>query len=261
MCHLLTCAGGDPAARSVTGKHQHPGAAGRQHLAPGLSFHARGHRAFFARLPAGAGCGNTDGAPLQPWCVSELLGRASDAFGHFVTFGLCKSLHNYSAAFILCQHALLPPCHADVPTLGAIPSGLPKLQLPSFPLAFLPSMLASAGTCDPVQYIVQMCHAHVQAYGAPCTQELQTESCVHWINAAMLAVLGAIDSLLTSLVADSLTSNFHDSDKELRGMSAALFCIAACHVLSMASLASCIRWRRQRRGNCVFACLSRPGHW
>ena len=35
--------------------------------------------------------------------------------------------------------------------------------------------------------------------------------------AAMLAVLGAIDSLLTSLVADSLTSDFHDSDKELRG--------------------------------------------
>lgn len=35
--------------------------------------------------------------------------------------------------------------------------------------------------------------------------------------AVVLAVLGAIDSLLTSLVADSLTSDFHDSDKELRG--------------------------------------------
>lgn len=36
-------------------------------------------------------------------------------------------------------------------------------------------------------------------------------------NAVVLAVLGAIDSLLTSLVADSLTSNYHDSNRELVG--------------------------------------------
>ena len=36
-------------------------------------------------------------------------------------------------------------------------------------------------------------------------------------SAAMLATLGAIDSLLTSLVADSLTQSFHDSDRELLG--------------------------------------------
>lgn len=35
--------------------------------------------------------------------------------------------------------------------------------------------------------------------------------------AVTLAILGAIDSLLTSLVADSLTSTFHDSDRELIG--------------------------------------------
>lgn len=66
----------------------------------------------------------------------------------------------------------------DLPTLGAIPSGLPLPRLPSFPVELFPSMLVSA---------------------------------------VVLAVLGAIDSLLTSLVADSLTSNYHDSDKELRG--------------------------------------------
>jgi MFS superfamily sulfate permease-like transporter len=41
-----------------------------------------------------------------------------------------------------------------------------------------------------------------------------------FLFAVVLAVLGAIDSLLTSLVADSLTSDFHDSDKELRGVCA-----------------------------------------
>ncbi|MEJ2577401.1 MAG: SulP family inorganic anion transporter, partial [Gammaproteobacteria bacterium] len=37
------------------------------------------------------------------------------------------------------------------------------------------------------------------------------------INAVMLAVLGSIDSLLTSLVADNLTATQHDSDRELVG--------------------------------------------
>ncbi len=35
--------------------------------------------------------------------------------------------------------------------------------------------------------------------------------------AVLLAVLGAIDSLLTSLVADNMTRTRHDSDKELIG--------------------------------------------
>lgn len=60
----------------------------------------------------------------------------------------------------------------------------------------------------------------------------------------VLAVLGAIDSLLTSLVADSLTSDYHDSDKELRGescVSASCSCtckeILAAARLGLASLA------------------------
>ncbi|MFQ4136198.1 SulP family inorganic anion transporter [Nodosilinea sp. PGN35] len=67
---------------------------------------------------------------------------------------------------------------ADLPRIGEIPSGLPTLRLPTFSLRELDDMLR---------------------YGI------------------MLAVLGAIDSLLTSLVADSISQTQHDSDKELIG--------------------------------------------
>ncbi len=66
----------------------------------------------------------------------------------------------------------------DLPVLGEIPSGLPQWQIPTFEFALLNQMLVSA---------------------------------------AVLAALGSIDSLLTSLVADNMTRNFHDSDKELVG--------------------------------------------
>jgi len=67
---------------------------------------------------------------------------------------------------------------ADVPLLGTVPSGLPSLQMPQFDFAQLSYMLVSA---------------------------------------AVLAALGSIDSLLTSLVADNVSRTFHDSDKELIG--------------------------------------------
>ena len=66
----------------------------------------------------------------------------------------------------------------DVPLLGTVPSGLPSLQIPQFEYAQLSFMLVSA---------------------------------------AVLAALGSIDSLLTSLVADNMSRSFHDSDKELVG--------------------------------------------
>jgi sulfate permease, SulP family len=65
-----------------------------------------------------------------------------------------------------------------VPVLGDIPSGLPT---PHFP----------AVTFDAVAGIVQ--------------------------SALVLAALGSIDSLLTSLIADNLTQTHHDSDRELIG--------------------------------------------
>ena len=65
-----------------------------------------------------------------------------------------------------------------VPLLGAVPSGLPALQFPAVDFAMLNHMLVSA---------------------------------------AVLAALGSIDSLLTSLVADNVTRSYHNSDRELIG--------------------------------------------
>ncbi len=62
--------------------------------------------------------------------------------------------------------------------LGDIPTGLPDPQMPTFELVLLPQMIQSALT---------------------------------------LAALGAIDSLLTSLVADNVTRTYHKSDRELVG--------------------------------------------
>ena len=68
--------------------------------------------------------------------------------------------------------------NSDIPRIGDIPSGLPSLQLPQFTWVHLKDMLGYS---------------------------------------LMLAVLGALDSLLTSLVADSITRTQHDSDRELIG--------------------------------------------
>ncbi len=62
--------------------------------------------------------------------------------------------------------------------LGYIPSGLPEFRLPAIDLALAADMIKSA---------------------------------------LVLAVLGSIDSLLTSLVADNITRSYHESDRELVG--------------------------------------------
>lgn len=66
----------------------------------------------------------------------------------------------------------------EASVLGDIPTGIPVPQLPVFELALLAGMLKSA---------------------------------------LMLAALGSIDSLLTSLVADNVTRTYHESDRELVG--------------------------------------------
>lgn len=66
----------------------------------------------------------------------------------------------------------------QAPVIGDIPSGLPSLHAPVFSFELLGQMLFAA---------------------------------------LVLAALGSIDSLLTSVVADSATGTFHDSDKELIG--------------------------------------------
>lgn len=64
------------------------------------------------------------------------------------------------------------------PILGEIPTGLPDPRLPSFTLEAVPGIVQSA---------------------------------------LVLALLGSIDSLLTSLIADNVTRTSHDSDRELIG--------------------------------------------
>ncbi len=66
----------------------------------------------------------------------------------------------------------------DIRRIGEIPVGLPPLQLPTFSPGQLTTML---------------------------------------VNAVMLGMLGCIDTLLTAVVADSLTRTEHKSDKELIG--------------------------------------------
>ena len=66
----------------------------------------------------------------------------------------------------------------EVPRIGEIPRGLPTPSIPEWDLAKFQLIL---------------------------------------IPAAMLAIVGSIDSLLTSLVADSVTKTRHDSEKELMG--------------------------------------------
>jgi len=64
------------------------------------------------------------------------------------------------------------------PIIGYVPTGLPALQIPSVDLASLPAIVEPA---------------------------------------LILALLGSIDSLLTSLVADSITRSRHNSNRELIG--------------------------------------------
>ncbi|NOY66376.1 MAG: SulP family inorganic anion transporter [Gammaproteobacteria bacterium] len=67
---------------------------------------------------------------------------------------------------------------SGTPVLGEIPTGLPSPKLPLIMMAHLPDMIQSA---------------------------------------LILAALGSIDSLLTSLVADNVTRTYHKSDRELIG--------------------------------------------
>ncbi|MEM9770299.1 MAG: SulP family inorganic anion transporter, partial [Cyanobacteria bacterium P01_D01_bin.73] len=68
--------------------------------------------------------------------------------------------------------------NADIPRIGEIPVGLPTLRMPAF-------------NQDELQVMV--------------------------VDGAILGMLGCIDALLTSTVADSLTRTEHDSNKELIG--------------------------------------------
>ena len=92
---------------------------------------------------------------------------------------LAKDVPSPLLALIICTLiSILVFPNSDVARIGNIPQGFPQLQLPQLNLAQIR---------DIVSY------------------------------AFMLATLGAIDSLLTSLVADNITRTRHDSEQELIG--------------------------------------------
>ena len=99
-----------------------------------------------------------------------------------IVFGMPKRLNRILPAPLLAlvvgTAVSLLLSDSGVPRIGEIPRGLPTIHPPAFELAALKDMLG---------------------YGL------------------VLATLGAIDSLLTSLVADNITRSQHDSDKELIG--------------------------------------------
>lgn len=79
---------------------------------------------------------------------------------------------------LLVGSALVFVVLSGAPVLGEIPTGLPEPHLPTFTLEAVPGIIQSA---------------------------------------LVLALLGSIDSLLTSLIADNITQTQHDSDRELVG--------------------------------------------
>ena len=105
------------------------------------------------------------------------IGAATLAAGIFWPRRLSRLLPGPLVALVI-GTALGVVWLTDVPIIGAIPTGLPAIQLGLPTLGFL------AGAFQP---------------------------------ALILALLGSVDSLLTSLVADSLTGTQHDSNRELVG--------------------------------------------
>ena len=95
----------------------------------------------------------------------------------FILPRFTKAIPASLVALVLLTVVALSPM-LDVPVIGAIPSGLPNLVIPSFDVQRLPALVSAA---------------------------------------VQLALLGAIDSLLTALVADNLTRTQHDSNRELIG--------------------------------------------
>ncbi len=126
----------------------------------------------------------------DPVTDAVILGLISLAIVYFLPKKLNKILPSPLLALIVGTIALLVFFPEGKATiLGDIPTGIPNPQMPTFTLPLLGEMLKSG---------------------------------------LILALLGTIDSLLTSLVADNITRSHHESDRELIGqgignMAAGLF--------------------------------------
>ncbi|GGW73872.1 SulP family inorganic anion transporter [Alteromonas halophila] len=118
-------------------------------------------------------------AGINPYTIG--LGLLTLVIAYKWPASLTKYVPSTLAALIIgtiASLALVSFAGATVPILGQIPTGLPSLIMPEF-------------TKDSIMLVVEA--------------------------AVILAVLGAIDSLLTSLVADNMTRTRHDSNQELIG--------------------------------------------
>lgn len=114
---------------------------------------------------------------INPYAL--ILGIGTLAIVYFLPARINRVLPAPLLALIAGTIGVMTVFPADsVSILGDIPTSLPLPHFPSIKLSMLPHMIKSA---------------------------------------LMLAVLGSIDSLLTSLVADSVTRTNHDSDRELIG--------------------------------------------
>ena len=134
------------------------------------------------------------GLPTAPGGPVGALRALPDAFEHVNTDALAiaavalavmifwpKRLRAYlppPLAALLVGTLLSLTVFPRAPIIGDVPTGLPNLHWPKFPLGELPDVLQTA---------------------------------------FVLAILGTIDSLLTSLIADSLTRTQHNSNRELIG--------------------------------------------
>jgi len=129
-----------------------------------------------------APAGTVDALLFTPTALANLniMALVIGAVSLTIAFKWPKSLAKYVPGPLaaLIVGTLISVVVGGVPVLGSIPSGLPQLQIPQItPEAFM--LVLKAGF--------------------------------------VLALLGSIDSLLTSLVADNMTRSRHDSNKELMG--------------------------------------------
>lgn len=116
-------------------------------------------------------------ANINPWALA--LGVITLAVVFFTPANINRLVPSPLLALLI-GTLLMPLLFADkgVSILGDIPTGLPSFNLPHITLALLPGMIKSS---------------------------------------LILALLGTIDSLLTSLVADNITRTYHKSNRELIG--------------------------------------------
>jgi len=114
---------------------------------------------------------------LQPQPHALLLGAVTLAIVYLTPARIGRLLPAPLLALIA-GSLLAKLWFGDVPVIGSIPTGLPSMHIPAVTVADIPQMIR---------------------YGL------------------VLAFLGSIDTLLTSLIADSITRTHHHSEKELIG--------------------------------------------